>query len=192
MEPNKPKFRFRLNLFDSIVLVLALAVGAFLVWSAIKPAAAPAEGAVSAAGTVQYTIRFQKMIQGVSERIKPGDQLVDTVKNYELGTVVSVETVPAQALIQDHEDKAFVLAGIEGYEDALVTVEAPYTEGEDSLLLGGGFKLRVGVTAYVRGSGYMGSGPWFPLRGGSRDEKDHRPQRAACSASSASSTCWSS
>lgn len=110
MEPNKPKFRFRLNLFDSIVLVLALAVGAFLVWSAIKPAAAPAEGAVSAAGTVQYTIRFQKMIQGVSERIKPGDQLVDTVKNYELGTVVSVETVPAQALIQDHEDKAFVLA----------------------------------------------------------------------------------
>ena len=35
MEPNKPKFRFRLNLFDSIVLVLALAVGAFLVWSAI-------------------------------------------------------------------------------------------------------------------------------------------------------------
>lgn len=133
MEPNKPKFRFRLNLFDSIVLVLALAVGAFLVWSSIKPAAAPAEGAVSAAGTVQYTIRFQKMIQGVSERIKPGDQLVDTVKNYELGTVVSVETVPAQALIQDHEDKAFVLAGIEGYEDALVTVEAPYTEGEDSL-----------------------------------------------------------
>ena len=70
-------------------------------WSAIKPAAAPAEGAVSAAGTVQYTIRFQKMIQGASERIKPGDQLVDTVKNYELGTVVSVETVPAQALIQD-------------------------------------------------------------------------------------------
>ena len=129
MEPNKPKFRFRLNLFDSIVLVLALAVGAFLVWSAIKPAAAPAEGAVSAAGTVQYTIRFQKMIQGVSERIKPGDQLVDTVKNYELGTVVSVETVPAQALIQDHEDKAFVLAGIEGYEDALVTVEAPLYRG---------------------------------------------------------------
>ena len=157
MEPNKPKFRFRLNLFDSIVLVLALAVGAFLVWSAIKPAAAPAEGAVSAAGTVQYTIRFQKMIQ-----------LVDTVKNYELGTVVSVETVPAQALIQDHEDKAFVLAGIEGYEDALVTVEAPYTEGEDSLLLGGGFKLRVGVTAYVRGSGYMGSGPVVSIERGEK------------------------
>ena len=30
MEPNTPKFRLRLNLFDGIVLVLALAVGAFL------------------------------------------------------------------------------------------------------------------------------------------------------------------
>ena len=90
---------------------------------------------------------------------------MDTVKNYELGTVVSVETVPAQALIQDHEDKAFVLAGIEGYEDALVTVEAPYTEGEDSLLLGGGFKLRV---AYVRGSGYMGSGPVVSIERGEK------------------------
>ena len=48
----------------------------------------------------------------------------------------------------------------------MVTVEAPYTEGEDSLLLGGGFKLRVGVTAYVRGSGYMGSGPVVSIERG--------------------------
>ena len=39
MEPNTPKFRLRLNLFDGIVLVLALAVGAFLLWRAVKPAA---------------------------------------------------------------------------------------------------------------------------------------------------------
>ena len=39
MEQNTPKFRLRLNLFDTIVLVLALAVGAFLLWRAVKPAA---------------------------------------------------------------------------------------------------------------------------------------------------------
>ena len=55
MEPNKPKFRFRLNLFDSIVLVLALAVGAFLVWSAIKPAAATVEDGVDMLITVEGT-----------------------------------------------------------------------------------------------------------------------------------------
>ena len=44
MEQKTPKFRLRLNLFDGIVLVLALAVGAFLLWNAMKPAAAPVEG----------------------------------------------------------------------------------------------------------------------------------------------------
>lgn len=29
---NKPNFRLRLNLFDGIVLVLALAAAAFLLW----------------------------------------------------------------------------------------------------------------------------------------------------------------
>ena len=52
MEQNTPKFRLRLNLFDGIVLVLALAVAAFLVWTALKPAAP-----VQADPTVQDTVR---------------------------------------------------------------------------------------------------------------------------------------
>ncbi len=39
MEHNTSGFRLRLNLFDGIVIVLALAVGAFLAWTALKPAA---------------------------------------------------------------------------------------------------------------------------------------------------------
>ena len=39
MEQNKPKFRLRLNLFDALVLVAVLAVGAFLLWNALKPQA---------------------------------------------------------------------------------------------------------------------------------------------------------
>ena len=34
MEHNTSGFRLRLNLFDGIVIVLALAVGAFLAWTA--------------------------------------------------------------------------------------------------------------------------------------------------------------
>ena len=43
MEQNTPKFRLRLNLFDGIVLVAALAVAAVLLWMNFKPAA-PAAG----------------------------------------------------------------------------------------------------------------------------------------------------
>ena len=80
MEQNTPKFRLRLNLFDGIVLVLALAVGAFLLWSALKPAA-PAEGAAPSTATVRYTVRFQKWIEGTSVLVESGDKLVDNIKN---------------------------------------------------------------------------------------------------------------
>ena len=81
MEQKTPKFRLRLNLFDGIVLVLALAVGAFLLWSAMKPAAAPAEGETASASTVRYTVRFQKWIEGTGSLVEPGDKLVDNIKN---------------------------------------------------------------------------------------------------------------
>ena len=158
MEQKTPKFRLRLNLFDGIVLVLALAVGAFLLWSAMKPAA-PAEGEAVNTATVRYTVRFQKWFEGASALIEPGDKLVDNIKNYELGTVVSAEAVPAQSLQLDHQSRQYVLAEIPGYEDILVTVESPCTTSDEAITVGGGYDMRVGSVAYIRGEGYMASGP---------------------------------
>lgn len=163
MEQNTPKFRLRLNLFDGIVLVLALAVGAVLAWSLLKPAAAPAGETAAPAATVTYTIRFQRMLGGTGAMIQPGDKLVDTIKNYELGTVTAVEVVPVQSLQVDQVNKRYVLATVEGYEDALVTVEASCAESAEAVTVGGGYNLRVGGMAYIRGNGYMGSGPIVSL-----------------------------
>ena len=160
MEHNTPKFRLRLNLFDGIVLVLALAVGALILWFSLRPTASTSETAVTATtATVRYTVRFQKWIEGTSSLIQPGDKLVDNIKNYELGSVVSSETVPAQSLQLDHSSREYVLATIPGYEDVLVTVEAPCTTSSEAITLGGGYALRVGSVAYIRGEGYMASGP---------------------------------
>lgn len=161
MEQNNGKFRLRLNLFDAIVLIAALAVAAFLLWNAFKPAAsAPASGeTITASSTIRYTIRFQRLMEGTGSLIQPGDALVDTIKNYKLGNVVAVEVVPAEYQILNQESREYVLTTISGYEDALVTVESPCTNSNDTLLLDGGYTLRVGATAYVRGEGYMGSGP---------------------------------
>ena len=158
MEQHTPKFRLRLNLFDGIILIFALAVGAFLLWNALKPASTPT-GEVPTSATVSYTVRFQRWIAGTSELIQPGDKLVDNIKNYELGTVVSYEVIPAQSMQLDHATKEYVLATIEGYEDVLVTVQSPCAESSESFTLGGGFALRVGAIAYIRGEGYMASGP---------------------------------
>ena len=159
MEQKNPKFRLRLNLFDGIVLVLALAVGAVLLWTALKPAAPTGGEAAPTSVTVRYTVRFQRWVDGSGALVESGDKLVDAIKNYELGTVVSAEVVPASAFVLDHEQGAYVLSPIEGYEDVLVTVESPCTVSDESVVVGGGYPIYVGATAYIRGEGYMASGP---------------------------------
>ena len=155
------KFRFKLNLFDGIVLVAALAVAAFMAFTVLKPAAPAAEeSAAPAASSVVYTIKFTKMIEGTETLVEPGDQLVDNIKNFKLGTVVSTEVVPATNRVVDEVNRKVVRAEIPGYVDLLVTVRSDAcTKGDSSLVLDGGFVLRTNITAYIKGEGYMASGP---------------------------------
>ncbi len=164
MEQNKPKFRLRFNLFDAAVLVIALLAGAFLLWRAVKPQVSPEASPISShASTVRYTIRFQRWAPGTSYLIEPGDQLFDNIKKYSIGQVVSVQAVPSEMPVLDQVNRRQVQAVLEGYEDVLVTVEATCTSTEESLVVGGGYTLLVGTTAYVKGQGYMGSGPIVAL-----------------------------
>ena len=61
--------------------------------------------------------------------------------------------------VLDQETKTYVMAELDGYEDVYVTVESTCTSSDEALLLDSGYDIRVGQTAYVRGPGYMGSGP---------------------------------
>lgn len=158
-QKDNAKVRLKLNLFDGIVLVLALVVGGLLVWNRLKPADTPGTNAPSASSTVRYTVRFQRWQAGTSSLIESGDNLVDNVKNFEMGTVVSAKAVPAVVQVLDHQNGRYVDAVVDGFEDVLVTVETSGKEGDMSVELDGGYSLRVGNTAYVRGEGYMGSGP---------------------------------
>lgn len=157
MEQNTPKFRLRLNLFDGIILILALAVGALVVWNALKPRAASPEA--PSVSTYRYTVCFQRWPAGDSRLLQAGDQLMDSTKNYPLGQVVDFEVVPAEILILNQATRRYELTPVPGYEDIYVTVESTGTEREDEIVLGGGFSLRAGVTAYIRGAGYMAAGP---------------------------------
>ena len=99
MEQNTPKFHLRLNLFDGIVLLLALAVGGFLLWNSRSTASVP----LASSATVRYTVRFLNWPEENVSRIREGGLLVDNVKKYEIGRVVSYEVEPAITLLLDHE-----------------------------------------------------------------------------------------
>ncbi len=155
------KFRFKLNLFDGIVLVLCLCVGGFLAYSYLKPAPAVTEDpAVPSASTVRYVVKFQKMLEGTETLVESGDKLTDNIKNYDLGTVVSTEVIPCTTRVEDHINRQVVRAEIPGHVDLLVTVESDSAAlGTDAVVLDGGYNLRVNTTAYIKGEGYMASGP---------------------------------
>lgn len=165
MEENKG-FRLKLNLFDGIVILAALAVGAVLLYMNLKPAAPAGDTSAPAAATTQYTIRLQKTLPGTGDLIESGDALVDVVKNFELGTVVSATVMPATDSIINEEAKAYVTAEIPGYEDIEIVVESSVTYGEENILVGSGYKLRVGEKIYVRGPGYLGSGEVYAIERG--------------------------
>ena len=109
MEQNTQKFRLKLNLFDGIVLVLAVAVAAFLLWRAMKPAVqVPMDPSVTS--TVRYTVRFQRWTPGTSALIQAGDRIADNIKNYEIGQVVSAEAEPARIQVLDTQNRRYVWA----------------------------------------------------------------------------------
>ena len=140
------------------MLVLAVVVAGLLLWNHFKPAP-DAESETNPAATVTYTVRFNKWREGTSDMVQPGDDLADNVKNFNMGTVVSVESVPAVSSTLDAKDRRYVQAEIPGYEDVLVTVKSPCTLSGEDIVLDGGYVLKVGTLTYVRGVGYMGSGP---------------------------------
>ena len=155
---DKKKFQLKLNLFDTVILAVALCAAVILGYMVLKPASEQQEeGPV--VNTVEYVVRFNKMIEGAGSLIQPGDELVDTIKNYHLGTVVGVEIIPCKVPVIDNENKKTVNAVVEGFEDVLVTIKGTGTMGESCFVLDGGYNLRVDAMTYVRGNGYMGSGP---------------------------------
>lgn len=165
MEHNKSGFRLRLNLFDCIVILAALAAGAFLAWNALKPAA-PAPTVPTTQDTVRFTVRLQRWMPGTSSLIAEGDQIADNIKNYEIGHVVAVETAPARMQVLDHENRRYVWAVAEDFEDVLITIESPCVTSDESITVGGGYQVRVGAMAYLKGEGYLGSGPIVALEQG--------------------------
>ena len=173
MEQNTHKFRLRLNLFDGIVLVLVLAVGALLLWSTLRSSPAVTDSPAATASPSATPSASRTGPRATAPLSQEGDILVDNVRNYELGEVVSFEVVPAVSRQLDHEGRKYVQATYEGYEDILVTVEAPCTENDEAIVVGGGYEIRVGtVTTSGRGLYGQRAHRW-PLSGRCRHE-DHR------------------
>ena len=158
------KFRFKLNLFDGIVLVIGLVAVAVLGYFMLKPAA-PTE-ATPGVQTIRYTVRVEGAIAGTGAQIKPGHVLADSIKNYNIGTVESVETTVSRIKTFNESEQRFVYAEQQGMEDIYITVTTPATIGENAVILDGAYSLRTNAMMYIRGEGFVGYGPVVSIERG--------------------------
>jgi len=161
MEQNKPKAGLRPNLFDAIVLLLALAAAAVLIWVATRPAAEAYTTEMDS--LLRFTVRMQRWPEGSSQLVRVGDVVADNSRGLPLGKVVDIQVVPAEMRTLDMEAHRYVQAKVEGFEDVLITIEGYGTVAPDTIRAYGRMILTVGNTGYIRGPGYMGSGPIVSL-----------------------------
>lgn len=152
---EKQKFKLRLNLFDAIVLVLVLVVGGVVLWQMLDANSSEANKKMQ---RVSYQITIKEASGGTVDHIALGSHLVDAVKNYDLGEILSTEVAPASKLVLNHAEREYQMAYLEGYEDIVVELVVDAAESDTTLLVDGGYELRVGNLVYMRGAGYMAAG----------------------------------
>ncbi len=153
---NPQKFRLRLNLFDTVILILALVIGAvILLFSAGEDVSALPDSNTT---TATYTIRLQNAVPQITDQAQVGDALEDAVRNLNLGNVVSATYNPSPLHLFDEETQRFVVVDSPDYVDMDIVVSCPASLVEDAITLSSGYAIRSGQSIYVRGPGYMGSG----------------------------------
>jgi len=146
-------FRF-LNLFDIIVILVVIALVLVLYFARSENPATPAVQS----STVIYTVALTPMVNNSAELIKVGDELVDKLKKYDLGTVKDVSVEVAKKRADDLVNGGAVYGEMQSQQSAIVTIESACTQTATQITVGGGFTVRVGETVNVRGPGYNGIG----------------------------------
>ncbi|MCQ4727040.1 DUF4330 domain-containing protein [Anaerotignum faecicola] len=145
------KKKFKINLFDIVLIIIVLA--AILVGYKFTHKEVAVE-----TKTIRYTFELTDNDEGFTDLISVGDEITDNIKNYYMGRVVDVKKVPYTELVDSQELGKVVETEIPGRETAIVTVEANVTENGPDLKVNGYFTVKGGLEIAVKGLGYAGRG----------------------------------
>lgn len=117
---KKKSWRDVFNLFDVVVILVIIALGAVLVLFSGR-------GNKGDSSTVRYTVEFTNMQNNTASLVQVGDSLVDRVKKFDLGKVVSVEVGATVRQLQDFEEGGTREAVASTLQTATVVIEASAT-----------------------------------------------------------------
>lgn len=154
MEEKKPQKRSILNIFDIVVIIIAIALAAVL----FLYKSGGTEAVLAETGTVTYTIELTSLQNYSTDLISEGDKLVDNIKKYDIGTIKSVDVTNTVRQAKDMESGATYDVELDSLKTAIIVVESECTETDTQITVAGGYTIRVGLSVNVKGPGYYGTG----------------------------------
>ena len=155
--PTPGKMKLRLNVFDVVIIVCAIIAAVLIINYSSRSDSGASIIPAGSQETITYTLELQGMRYGSAELIQVGDALIDNVERRALGTIVSIELMPAMMLQSSLATGDRVIVEVPERVDAILTVMAQATV-TDSQISVDGFALRVGARASVNGPSYNGTG----------------------------------
>lgn len=157
MDNNTAQRKWRLNLFDIIFIICALAIaGLILLYSSRSGSGSIVSSGTQ--GTVTYTLELQGMINDTAYLVQPGDELIDKVEKRPMGKVVSVEVIQSIASQKNYFTGDRPISDVPDRLTAVMVVTSDATITDSQISVPGGFIVRVGKWVSVNGPLYNCAG----------------------------------
>lgn len=155
MENNQGKPRWKLNIFDIIIIavVIIAAVVLLYLW---RFSGNSSTGAATI--PIHYTIELNGMLGGTSEKISEGDTIMDSTKKFIMGTVVSVTPGPATTPVVNRETGDILDSVMPDKEAVLIELVCNCASTESQITAESGYVIRIGGEVTAAGPGYAGKG----------------------------------
>lgn len=158
MEKENKKGRSIINVFDIVLIALAAVLAVvYLTTRGSAPAASPVETAPSTK-TVTYTVEVTELDESYADAVKAGDQIVDRIKKYNIGTVESVEVSESLRNVRIAKDGTVERVPVPGCVTLHINVTAQAAVSDRTITVDGGYELKVGLMCSFKTPGFYGSG----------------------------------
>lgn len=144
------------NVFDLVLIGIAVLTLAVLV--IVRTGGGDDTGPVSTSQKIRYTVEVSGISFGAADNVKPGDEMVDRIKKYDMGTVESVTVEPYMKSVPDFDSGEVVLAEVPDQQTAYIVVVANATVSDTAILVDGGYSVKVGLAVNVKVPGLAGTG----------------------------------
>lgn len=158
MENQKSKQgKLKLNFFDLVIIVVVVALAGAYAVHRIGGGSAVDSSSVESKELV-YTIQIDDLDENTLPLIHEGDELMDKVKKYKIGSVQKVEFFPYERTTEDKDNGRYILVKDPERYSAALTVKVECKDDGMTLKADSGFEIRVGQGISLVGPGYSGGG----------------------------------